>query len=65
MFRFSVDRATAERVNAKQLASNGVGRDDDWEEGLPCGSGLETNFTKSTATLPSAFKNSRRSAICL
>ena len=34
MFRFSVDRESAERVNEKQLASNGVGRDDDWEEGL-------------------------------
>lgn len=34
MFRFSVDRESAQRVNEKQLASNGVGRDDDWEEGL-------------------------------
>lgn len=34
MFRFSVDRKSAERVNEKKLASNGVGRDDDWEEGL-------------------------------
>lgn len=34
MFRFSVDRESAERANEKQLASNDVGRDDDWEEGL-------------------------------
>lgn len=34
MFRFSVDRKSAERVNQKQLASHAVGRDDDWEEGL-------------------------------
>lgn len=34
MFRFSVDRESANRANEKQLASHDVGRDDDWEEGL-------------------------------
>lgn len=34
MFRFSIDRASAERANKKQLASHDVGPDEDWEEGL-------------------------------
>lgn len=34
MFRFSVESASAERANKKQLASNNVGPDEDWEEGL-------------------------------
>lgn len=34
MFRFSVDKESAERANKKQLASNDVGPDEDWEEGL-------------------------------
>lgn len=34
MFRFSVDKESAERANKKQLASNNVGPDEDWEQGL-------------------------------
>ena len=34
MFRFSVDKDSAKRVNKKQLASNDVGPDEDWEQGL-------------------------------
>lgn len=34
MFRFSIDRASAERANKEQLASHDVGPDEDWEEGL-------------------------------
>lgn len=34
MFRFSVDKESAERANRKQLASNDVGPDEDWEQGL-------------------------------
>lgn len=34
MFRFSIDEETASRTNAKQLASNNITRDEDWEEGL-------------------------------
>lgn len=34
MFRFSVDNESAKHVNKKQLASNDVGPDDDWEQGL-------------------------------
>lgn len=34
MFRFSVDKDSAKRVNKKQLASNNVGPDEDWEQGL-------------------------------
>lgn len=34
MFRFSVDNESAERVNKKQLASNNIGPDEDWEQGL-------------------------------
>lgn len=34
MFRFSIDKDSAERASEKQLISNDVGRDEDWEEGL-------------------------------
>lgn len=34
MFRFSVDKDSAKRANKKQLASNDVGPDEDWEQGL-------------------------------
>ncbi len=34
MFRFSVDNDTAKRVDKKQLASNNVAPDEDWERGL-------------------------------
>lgn len=34
MFRFSVDAATAERANKKQLASNNITLDEDWEKSL-------------------------------
>lgn len=34
MFRFSVDKDSAERADKKQLASHEIGPDEDWEQGL-------------------------------
>lgn len=34
MFRFSVDEETARRASDKQLASNNITLDEDWEQGL-------------------------------
>jgi len=34
MFRFSIDEQTAERASDKQLASNNITLDEDWEQGL-------------------------------
>lgn len=34
MFRFSIDEQTAVRASDRQLASNNITRDEDWEQGL-------------------------------